>query len=96
MFSSNEHIQAVWVTNSRPCPATLCIEPWGDEMAVPPGASFLVSFHGPTENFPAVAWDDLRITVSGWSGSTFSVHQDGDEIRSSGANTVPEMPKTLD
>jgi len=84
--------QGVCVTNPRPVPAILCLEPWGDEIFLPPETSFLVMFEGPAEQFPSVEWEDSRVTVLGWSGSVVPVHHAGKEVRSSGVVRVPEMP----
>ena len=90
---ATEHSQGVWVKNSHPQLATLCIEPWGDEIALPAGASFLVLFEGPAGSFPALEWEEGRVTVYGWSGSKVSVHHEGNEIRSSDDIRVPKMPE---
>jgi hypothetical protein len=91
----HSHTQGLWVTNSHPQPAVLCLEPWGDEISLPSGCSFLVMIEGPSGEFPAVEWNERRVTVYGWSGTVVSVHHEGKEIRSSGSVRVPEMPRPI-
>ena len=90
--AGDSHTQGVWVTNSHPQSAILCLEPWGDEISLPSGSSFLVIFEGPSGNFPIVQWEDERMTVYGWSGSVVSVYHEDKEVWSSGTVRVPEMP----
>lgn len=45
-------------------------------MALPAGASYLVLFQGPDGSYPALEWEECRVTVHGWSGTTVSVHHE--------------------
>jgi len=91
----SSHTQGVWVVNPHLESTVLCLEPWGDEIELPSGSSFLVMFEGPSGNFPELEWKEGRVTICGWSGSVASVYHDGKLLRSPGSVKVPEGWETI-
>jgi len=83
--------QNLWIRNPLAERVTLCIEPWANELFIPPGDTYLVTFEGPEGQFPAVEWGERRITVYGWSGSVASIFR-GEEKLLSCEVPVPSMP----
>ena len=79
----NEHQDAI----------KLVIEPWAEEIAMPPGSVYEVVFQGPKADCIEISSDDARLVVWGWSGSIFAVFEDGELLRGS-TIPVPPVPGT--
>jgi hypothetical protein len=71
------HIQRLWISNSYSESVTLCLEPWAYELPIPPKVSFEIVAEGPGGDYLEVAYEELRITAYGWSGSVLSVFHEG-------------------
>jgi hypothetical protein len=76
-IQQSRHIQRLRVSNFYSEPVTLCLEPWADELSIPPKVSFEIVAEGPEGDYLEVAYEELRITAYGWSGSILSVFHDG-------------------
>jgi predicted SnoaL-like aldol condensation-catalyzing enzyme len=76
-IQQSRHIQRLRVSNSYSKPVTLCLEPWADELLIPPKVSFEIVAEGPEGDYLQVVHEESRTTVYGWSGSVLSVFRDG-------------------
>ena len=89
--NSNGKQQCVWIGNAEQEPLIVCMEPWGNEILLSSGKSYLVVFNGPDGHCPEVQWSKDRITVFGWSGSVAAVYLEGELVLSC-ARRVPPVP----
>ena len=78
--NGNETSTSVVLTNSKEKDLLLCLEPWGDQYVMPPGASFRVLIRGPRDGDLEVDYAENQITIYGWSGSVISVLHNGAEL----------------
>jgi hypothetical protein len=74
------HTQHLRISNDYLEPITFCLEPWADEIAIPSKASFEIVAEGPNGDHLEVTYEERRVSVYGWSGSTLSVFRDGERL----------------
>jgi hypothetical protein len=79
--SQSHFCQRLGIRNLFAEPVTLCLEPWGDELSVPPKASYVIVAEGPGGAHLQVEYGEGRISVYGWSGSTLSVFENDKLLR---------------
>lgn len=84
------YCQRLGIRNLFAEPVTLCLEPWGDELSVPPKASYVIVAEGPEGEHLQVGYGEGRISVYSWSGSTLSVFENDKLLREL---TIP-VPRT--
>lgn len=72
-----QHIQRLSVSNFYSEPIILSLEPWANELSIPPKVTFEIVAEGPEGDNFEVAYEELRITAYGWSGSVLSVFHEG-------------------
>ena len=65
--------QHLRVSNDYSEPITLCLEPWADQILIPSKSSFEIVAKGPDGDHLEVIYEERRVSVYGWSGSTLSV-----------------------
>ena len=68
------HTHRIKLRNDQPRPLDVYIEPWGDHLVLPPGATFNVAAHSSLAGALEVSVDAGSMTVYGWSGTTFEVY----------------------
>jgi hypothetical protein len=68
-----QNVQYLRVSNFHSEPVTLCLEPWADEIIIPPKVNYVIKAEGPAGGYLEVAYGASRITVYGWSGSILFV-----------------------
>jgi hypothetical protein len=66
-------VQHLRVRNDHPFAVQFSLEPWAEEVTMPPNGIFEIIAKGPHGDFLEVMLGDHRITVYGWSGSVASV-----------------------
>ena len=69
----DNHAQSLRVSNGYSEPITLSLEPWADEILIPSKAGFDIVAVGPDGGHLEVTYEERRVSVYGWSGSTLSV-----------------------
>ena len=70
----HQRAHRVTLRNDRPYPLDVYVEPWGDHLVMPPGASLDVTARSPLEGALEVSVSEGGMTVYAWSGATFEVH----------------------
>jgi hypothetical protein len=73
-------VQHLRVRNDHPFAVQFTLEPWAEEVTMPPNKVFEVIATGPEGDFLEVMLSDLRITVYGWSGSVASVFDGREKV----------------
>jgi hypothetical protein len=68
-----QNVQYLRVSNSYSEPITPCLEPWADELRILRKVTYEIRAEGPAGDCLQVDYDELRITVYGWSGSILEV-----------------------
>lgn len=68
------------IRNRRKRALKLRLEPWGEEYAVPPGASVQVLARGPSGDTMDVQWKPDAVTVFAWPGSVLRVTKRGVDL----------------
>jgi hypothetical protein len=63
--------------NSREAEISFCLEPWGDVVRMPPGASVEVVSRGATQAFVEIAYEENRIVFYARTDSEAAVYRDG-------------------
>ena len=74
------HTQHLRISNDYSEPITLCLEPWADEISILSKARFKIVAEGLKGDHLEVTYEERRISVYGWSGSTLSVFHDGERL----------------
>jgi hypothetical protein len=73
-------VQRLRIHNAQPSSVTFCLEPWADEVVMPPDGIYEILAKGPDGDYLEVLLSDHRITVYGWSGSVASVFNGGQVV----------------
>jgi len=76
-IQQSRNVQRLRISNSYSKHVSLCLEPWADELSMPPNVSFEIVAEGPEGDYLQVVHEESRTTVHGWSGSVLSVFHDG-------------------
>lgn len=58
----------------------LCIEPWGEEIVIEPGARYEIEADGPYGDCLEFFIEGETITLYGWSGSTVELFRGGSKL----------------
>jgi hypothetical protein len=90
-----ERIESVKVSNGRNVDIPFCLEPWGEEYMLAPGAVIEVVAEGPAGETLEVELAEDHITVYGWPGSLVTLFQDGTELGAGNGkrSRVPPFPQ---
>ena len=75
--SAVDEIENLRFFNSREAEISFCLEPWGDVVKLPPGASVEVVSRGATQAFSEIAYEENRIVFYARTDSEVSVYRDG-------------------
>jgi hypothetical protein len=89
--STERQTQHLWLRNDHTSAIILCVEPWANELLIPPGRYYVVVAEGPMGWTLGVSSSDGRITVFGWPGSVLSVFAGRTEILSC-SQPMPDIP----
>ena len=73
-------VQHLRVRNDYPFAVRFSLEPWAEEVTMPPNGIFEIIASGPHGDFLEVMLGDHRITVHGWSGSVASVFNGREQV----------------
>lgn len=49
------------------------LEPWGEQYAMPPGATWKIEGNGPDEDMLEIHYSEGKIVVWGWPGSLVAI-----------------------
>src|SRR5260221_8971941 len=79
--NSSTYTSYLRVQNSSRSSRKLWIEPWGDEISMPPGVTFSIVAKGPVGDCLEVAIGDSELVVYGWPQSTLAIFQAGELVR---------------
>jgi hypothetical protein len=71
---------ALTVRNNHPYAVQFSLEPWADEVSMPPNGIFEIIATGPQGDCLEVMLGNDRITVYGWSGSVASVFNGREKV----------------
>jgi hypothetical protein len=88
-LADREHMTLV---NRFPASVQLHVEPWGEQVLLPPDQPYEVIATGPAPSCLRVELEPTRVVVSGWPGSTLTVVKDGQAIIECSI-PVPAIPK---
>jgi hypothetical protein len=83
-----EHIS---LNNSETHALQLIIEPWAEELVMPPGARYDIIFEGPSDHSLRIDIGERKVVIYGWSGSIVSVF-DKKRILCDYPIPVPDVP----
>ena len=83
-------VQFLRVRNAHPFAVQFSLEPWAEEITMPPKGILEVVAKGPQGDFLEVMLSDHRIAVYGWSGSIASVFDGREKV----INCQIPVPKT--
>jgi hypothetical protein len=67
------HVDSLRITNSYKDDLKLFIEPWGEELLIPPNLTYAIIAEGPFGDCLELEFGDRTIIVYGWPGSAVSV-----------------------
>jgi hypothetical protein len=73
-------VQHLRVRNDHPLAVQFSIEPWAEEVTMPPNGMFEIIAKGPQGDFLEVILGNHRITVYGSSGSVATVFDGGEKV----------------
>jgi len=77
--SGKSRIVRLRLKNGQCHSITLHIEPWGEEVTMAPDRLYEVAIKGPpgeTDDVIEVTTEGSDLFIYGWTGSTFTIHQD--------------------
>lgn len=77
--TASTYTASLSIKNSRGIPLTLHLEPWGDQIELPPDVALDVVAKASNEGAFEINLGDDHIAVWGWTGSILSVYKDGVE-----------------
>jgi hypothetical protein len=87
---ANECLLSLRIRNSHSAALTFYLEPWGEQYAMPPEATFAVVAKGPEGDSLEVEFADDHITLHGWPGSVVSLFHAGIELGAGFSERTPE------
>jgi hypothetical protein len=73
-------VQRLRVRNDHPYAVQFSLEPWADEVSMPPNGIFEIIATGPQGDCLEVMLGSDRIAVYGWSGSVASVFNGREKV----------------
>jgi hypothetical protein len=73
------HTDSQTIRNDRDVPLAVWLEPWAEELQIPPGKSAVFTAHSEIEGALEVE-GHAPLTVFGWSGSELVVEIDGEVV----------------
>jgi hypothetical protein len=68
---------SIRIENSRNKEMSFYLEPWGEEIPMPPGCTFQIIAEAIQQGEMEVQYEEDRITVRGWSSSILKVYCEG-------------------
>jgi hypothetical protein len=80
MEAIEEHTAVLSITNNRDVPMQYYLEPWGNELAMAPNATFTVTAQGSVDGHFEVELGDHLIAVWAWPASVAQVTHDGEVL----------------
>ena len=86
---STEVVTTLRLTNSHPDTIRFSLEPWGEEVPMPPGATFEVMARGPEGGALEVDVSGGYMAVWGWAGSVLALSHDGATLGGEVRTPVP-------
>jgi hypothetical protein len=89
--SDSTYVQRLRIRNDHPYAVQFSLEPWAEEVTMPPNGIFEIIAKGPQGDFLDVMLGSHRITVYGWSGSVASVFNGAEQLFDCQI-PVPELP----
>jgi hypothetical protein len=84
MGNEREQVVTARLRNGGSVEMTVHVEPWGEQFAMPPGATFEVAARGPGGDDLEITLDGDSVTLWGWAGSVVTLTQRGVELRTAG------------
>ena len=85
-------LDRLYLANGGHRPVTVYLEPWGEQIILPPDGRFEVKAVGPEGEFLELVWGDDEVTIYGWSWSTISILSEGKEVAGFSGIPAPPLP----
>jgi hypothetical protein len=85
-------VSSVTVINSGGKPLTFHLEPWGEQIEMPPAAKFVVAAEAQSPGSFEIEFGAGEIIVWAWSGSTAKVFCEGNEVGDFAGLIRPVVP----
>jgi len=80
VLDSEHSLQQLRLQNQCEANAILYLEPWGDQLTMPPGSTFQIDAYGPRGDCLEVIFHNDHVTIYGWSGSVISVFRNNAKV----------------
>jgi hypothetical protein len=87
-----EFRQELSIQNFSPNAITLCIEPWADEVSVPPQEVAFLTVRSPQAGYLEVVYEDRRVTVWAWACCRGSLRGRNDGLNLDFDIPAPDIP----
>jgi hypothetical protein len=90
-----DHVVELNIQNSQDRALRLYLEPWGEELSIPPTVTYKVEARGPEGDFLQIEVVEGGVAVYGWPGSIVSIFHNEKVVAECGV-PVPGTPTRIE